>query len=147
MIRKELFDARWRLGVGALVIALFAVAMAATYEPARQALESQSGQSPGIVVGVSDEGPQQARTEPVLAERFGSYDSYVWWQWSASNSRSLLVTLAVVLGAGLIASEAPKGTLFFLLSRPVTRAPPIASTSTRSVPAFCSGPHCSAASR
>ena len=51
----------------------------------------------------------------------GSYDAYVWSQWFSKNGPEILAILAAVLGASLIANEVNKGTIFFLLSKPVGR--------------------------
>src|SRR5258708_24314806 len=57
-----------------------------------------------------------------------SYSLYVWGNWFAKNGPEILAVLAAVLGAGLIAGEVSKGTIFLLLGKPISRERPLLTT-------------------
>ena len=49
------------------------------------------------------------------------FDTMIWPHWFALNGPVILAAFAAILGGGLIAGEVDKGTIFFLLSHPVSR--------------------------
>src|SRR5262249_52887920 len=63
--------------------------------------------------------PQSLQSQ--VQQLLGSYNMYVWGQWFSKNGTQVVAVLAAVLGCGLIGAEANKGTIFFLLSKPVSR--------------------------
>jgi ABC-2 type transport system permease protein len=56
-----------------------------------------------------------------MQQMMSTYDLYVWGNWFAKNGPEIMVVVAIVLGAGLIAGEVNKGTIFFLLGKPISR--------------------------
>jgi ABC-2 type transport system permease protein len=108
MAVKELIEARWKAIIGVAVCAVIAGALAGTYDLIKNLLNSSLKQVPQSMQGQ-------------VQQLLGSYDSYVWSQWFSKNGPEVVAILAAVLGCGLIASEANKGTIFFLLSKPVGR--------------------------
>ncbi len=109
MLVKELIEARWKVMIGAIVALVGAAAFAATYELIIGVLTGPIARQTGV-------GQQQIDS---LVK--GGYDVYIWSQWFSKTAPQILVILAAIMGAGLIASEVNKGTIFFLLSKPVSR--------------------------
>ncbi len=95
MKRKELLDARWKLICFALLALLVASVNVAAY--------------------------QFAKNQNLLPGPLASFNAFVWAQWFQVNAPLMLALGAVILGSGLIAGEVSKGTIFFLLSKPVSR--------------------------
>lgn len=111
MAVKEVIEARWKAIIGVVVCIVGAGALAATYDLIQKLLAGQNVQQQ---VPSSLQGPVQQ----LLG---GSYAVYVWSQWFGKSGPEVVAILAAVLGCGLIASEVNKGTIFFLLSKPVGR--------------------------
>jgi ABC-2 type transport system permease protein len=109
MAVKELIEARWKLIIGGMVMLVAAVAFAAAYELFIGLLTGPVAQQAG---------PFQSQLDALVR---GGYDVYIWSQWFSKTAPQILVILAAILGAGLIAGEVNKGTIFFLLSKPVSR--------------------------
>ncbi len=110
MVIKELIEARWKIIAGAVVVTLVSAALAATYNLIKNLL---------VTSNVARQVPSQLQGQ--IQQLIGSYDAYVWSQWFSKNGTEILAILAALLGASLIASEVSKGTIFFLLSKPVSR--------------------------
>ncbi len=49
------------------------------------------------------------------------FEVYAWNNWFHTNAASILAVFAAVLGTNLISGEVSKGSIFFLLSKPITR--------------------------
>lgn len=113
MVVKELIEARWKAIIGSVVAVLVAAALASTYNLIKNLLASQ------LTGDAAQQIPSQLQGQ--IQQFTGSYDAYVWSQWFSKNGPEILAILAAVLGASLIASEVNKGTIFFLLSKPVSR--------------------------
>jgi ABC-2 type transport system permease protein len=109
MAVKEIIEARWKLIIGAAICVVLAAALAASYDLIKRMLTHANLQ----------QAPQSLQGQ--IQGLLGSYDIYVWSQWFGKNGAQVLAVLAAVLGCSLIASEVNKGTIFFLLSRPVSR--------------------------
>lgn len=109
MLVKELIEARWKVIIGAVVALVGAAAFAATYELLVGLLTGPVAQQAG---------PFQSQLDALIK---GGYDVYIWSQWFSKTAPQILAILAAIMGAGLIASEVNKGTIFFLLSKPVSR--------------------------
>jgi ABC-type transport system involved in multi-copper enzyme maturation permease subunit len=107
MIAKELLDARWKALPGLLFPLLVLVALGST--GARDV----------------DAAAMIATTHRVLAAHLSRpapvYEVWVWHQAFGGGPVLVAWLVAAALGAGLIAGEAGKGTILFLLSRPVGR--------------------------
>ena len=110
MVVKEFIEARWKAIIGTVVAAAAAAALAGTYNLIANALATGNA-TKGI--------PPQFQSQ--IQQLIGSYESYAWSQWFSKTGPELLAILAAVLGASLIATEINKGTIFFLLSKPVSR--------------------------
>lgn len=109
MAVKELIEARWKAIIGAVVTLAAVVALASTYELVN-----------GLLTGTVAKqlGAAQGQINALLK---GGYDIYIWSQWYSKNAPECFGVLAAIMGAGLISSEVSKGTIFFLLSKPVSR--------------------------
>jgi ABC-2 type transport system permease protein len=110
MVVKEVVENRWKLFVGsivALVLVLFTVysfVYAAQIAPAVQAVPGLSDADRQLV--------QQAFSDPVV---------WMWANWFAKNAGMVLAAVAAFVGGGAIAGEVSRGTIFLLLSRPLSR--------------------------
>ncbi len=109
MITKELIDARWKLIIGGALMLVLGAAMTASYDWIQSLLGSLN----------TAQMPEAVRQQ--LGQGLGDYATYAWGQWFAKNAPMILGALAAFLGGGLIAGEVSKGTIFFLLSKPVSR--------------------------
>ncbi|HEX6477563.1 MAG TPA: ABC transporter permease [Ktedonobacteraceae bacterium] len=109
MVVKEFLEARWKTIIGSAVAVIAAAALAGTYNLIKNLLAGNA----------TRQVPSQLQGQ--IQQFLGSYESYVWSQWFSKNGPEILAILAAVLGASLIASEVNKGTIFFLLSKPVSR--------------------------
>lgn len=107
MKTKELLEARWKFIIFAFLAVLLASANSAVYTVAK------SMTATGL--------PDIAGLQEKVQATFISFDAYVWGNWFGNNAGTLFSLLAVILGAGLIAGEVSKGTIFFLLSKPIGR--------------------------
>lgn len=109
MVVKELLEARWKAIIGIAVCVAIAGVLAGTYDLIKNLLTSSSlGNMPQSL---------QDQVQQLL----GTYNVYVWGQWYTKNGTQIVAVLAAVLGCGLIGAEANKGTIYFLLSKPVSR--------------------------
>jgi ABC-type transport system involved in multi-copper enzyme maturation permease subunit len=106
MIRKEVLEARWKVITFAVLALLVSGGNVVIY-PLLQS--STHGGVASALQGLV----QQTVTAPFTA--------FVWQSWFVTNGPIILGIFAALLGGGLIASEVSKGTLFFLLSKPVSR--------------------------
>ncbi|EFH83981.1 ABC transporter permease [Ktedonobacter racemifer] len=113
MVVKEFIEARWKAIIGSVVAVMAAAALASTYNLIKNGLAGQ------LTGDAAQQIPSQL--QGTIQQLTGSYDGYVWSQWFSKNGPDILAILAAVLGASLIASEVNKGTIFFLLSKPVSR--------------------------
>ncbi len=110
MVVKEFIEARWKALIGCAVAVVGATALAATYDLVKNML---------MTGDVAKQVPSQA--QEIIHQLIGSNESYVWSQWFGKTGPEILAILAAVLGSSLIAGEVNKGTIFFLLSKPVSR--------------------------
>jgi ABC-2 type transport system permease protein len=110
MVVKELIEARWKLIAGAVIITCISAALAATYDLLKNLTQHDSSLK---------QLPSSLQNQ--VQQLMGTYAVYVWGQWFSKTGPEVLAVLAAVLGASLIASEVSKGTIFFLLSKPISR--------------------------
>ena len=103
MKTKEVLEARWKVITFALLAFLGIAGNMATYP---------------FVAGSS-----VPSTPPNLGPTRlpNTFNAFVWSHWFAANGLLILGLFAAILGGGLIANEVSKGTIFFLLSKPVSR--------------------------
>ena len=113
MVVKEFIEARWKAIIGSVVAVLAAAALASTYDLIKTRLAGR------LTGSAAQQIPSQL--QGTIQQLTGSYDGYLWSQWFSKNGPEILAILAAALGASLIASEVNKGTIFFLLSKPVSR--------------------------
>jgi ABC-2 type transport system permease protein len=111
MFAKELIDARWKAIIGAVLGVVTILVGAFGFELMRSSLTEQDIE--GISGALGSE----------IAARFSNYDHFVWGQAfsPAGNSGVALLVVAALIGASLVAGEVSKGTIFLLLSRPLSR--------------------------
>ncbi|GHO97642.1 hypothetical protein KSF_076900 [Reticulibacter mediterranei] len=108
MKTKEVLEARWKVSIFALLAFLVASVNSAFY------------QIDGDTIPLRNDVPPPLQN--LIPEHLAStFNAFAWLQWFATNGPFLLALLATLLGGGLIANEVSKGTIFFLLSKPVSR--------------------------
>ncbi len=106
MRTKELLEARWKIITFALLALLGSAGNVAFYPLHQSPANGRvTFPLPGLV--------QEPLTTP--------FNAFVWETWFVTNGPFILGIFAAILGGGLIANEVSKGTLFFLLSKPVSR--------------------------
>jgi ABC-type transport system involved in multi-copper enzyme maturation permease subunit len=111
MVAKELIEARWKALIG-LVLGVATILLGAFgFELMRSALSPEQIQSIGNALGRE------------MAARFSNYGNFVWGQAfnPSGNNGVILLVVAALLGSTAIAGEVSKGTIFLLLSRPLSR--------------------------
>jgi ABC-type transport system involved in multi-copper enzyme maturation permease subunit len=109
MVVKEFIEARWKAIIGSVVAVIVAASLASTYDLIKNVLTGDAAQQ------------IPSQLQGTIQQLTGSYAGYIWSQWFSKNGPEILAILAAVLGASLIANEVNKGTIFFLLSKPVGR--------------------------
>jgi len=109
MAIKEIIEARWKAIICGLIALVLVEVSTATYGLFKSALSTSNMQQL----------PQFLQQQ--MQQMTGSYDLYVFGNWFAKNGPEIMVIMAIVLGAGLIAGEVNKGTIFFLLGKPISR--------------------------
>lgn len=107
MKTKELLEARWKVITFALLALLGVAGNIASYPFYK------------IIVTTNNVPSLLQNLLPELLAN--SFNTFVWSHWFATNGPFILVIFAAILGGGLIANEVSKGTIFFLLSKPVSR--------------------------
>jgi ABC-type transport system involved in multi-copper enzyme maturation permease subunit len=108
MKTKELLEARWKVITFTLLAFLASAGNIALY-PLSNNLREQGGTSSPML--------QEMMQDPLMK----NFTAFVWDRWFATNGPLILALFAVILGSGLVASEVSTGTIFFLLSKPVSR--------------------------
>jgi ABC-type transport system involved in multi-copper enzyme maturation permease subunit len=108
LISKEWRDVRWKLLTGALLVLAIGVMIPLdTLHPTSYSLFGE----PGNVVA------------PSPGEDAGYLRYLLWSQWfSEASGNPILMVIATLLGAALISDETRRGSIFLLLSRPVSRS-------------------------
>ncbi len=109
MATKELIEARWKAIICGVIALVLVEVSAATFGLFKSALSTSNMQQM----------PQFLQEQ--LQQMTSTYDLYVWGNWFAKNGPEIMVVMAIVLGSGLIAGEVNKGTIFFLLGKPISR--------------------------
>ena len=109
MAVKELIEARWKAIICGLIALVLVEVSTATYGLFKSALNTSNIQQM----------PQFLQQQ--MQQMTSTFDLYVWGNWFAKNGPEIMVIMAVILGSGLIAGEVNKGTIFFLLGKPISR--------------------------
>jgi len=108
MVAKEFIEARWKAIICCLLALALVVVSTATYDLFKSALSGTSSQMPLFL-------------QQQVQQFTSSYSLYVWGNWFAKNGPEIMAVLAIVLGSALIAAEVNKGTIFYLLGKPISR--------------------------
>ncbi len=108
MKTKEVLEARWKALTFIVLALLTVVSNMALYQYASYLLKSGATALPMF---------QEMAQDPIMK----NFTAFVWDRWFATNGPFLLMLFAVILGSGLIADEVKRGTIFFLLSKPISR--------------------------
>jgi ABC-type transport system involved in multi-copper enzyme maturation permease subunit len=108
MKTKELLEARWKVIIFEL-LALLTSAGNIVFYPSNTMQPSADHDIPSMFQNL------------VPSHFTNSFNTFVWESWFATNGPFILGLFAAILGGGLIANEVSKGTIFFLLSKPVSR--------------------------
>lgn len=109
MYTKEAFEQRWKVLIGVILVAAIVILNAGLY---------------GIV--------QKLITDPKITSLSSSlqaniqlvesgFDTYMWSQWFGKNATFMMSIFGAIIGCGLVSGEVSKGTIFFLLSKPISR--------------------------
>ena len=111
VIAKELIDARWKAIIGAALGLISIIAGAVGYDMMKSALTQQQLDSLAGTFGGD------------FASRLSNYGAFIWAQTFniAGNNGVIIMIVAALIGSSLIAGEVGKGTIFLLLSRPLSR--------------------------
>lgn len=112
LLRKEFRELRWLLWVGIIVLSLMGIIAALTW------LWTDD------LFGMLDLMGQEFRDLMEGEMRFAmdSLTNYLWSQWHPKNLLQIGTLLAIIIGAQAVASEVNRGSIEFLISRPVSRA-------------------------
>ena len=108
MYTKELREARFKCILFAILVAFSASSSAILYSFTSGMINTSNSQLPA---------PLAAQ----MQQTFSSFNSYIWGGWFQINGILYLAVFAAILGTSLIAGEVSRGSIFFLLSRPVGR--------------------------
>jgi ABC-type transport system involved in multi-copper enzyme maturation permease subunit len=108
MKTKELLEARWKVIIFTL-LALLTSAGNIDFYPLNAAQPAADSDAPPMLQNL------------VPAHLANTFNVFVWQSWFGTNGPFFLGLFAAILGGGLIANEVSKGTIFFLLSKPVSR--------------------------
>lgn len=108
LVKKELREQRWLLITGVLLMTVIGVASAATY----YLLETFKP-----LVEAFLEGPLLEELRFIMSD----YTTYLWSQWNPKNLLQIGTILAILAAAPAVAGEWNRGSLEFLLSRPLRR--------------------------
>ncbi len=109
MVAKELWEARWRLAVGTLVMVATAISLPLIFEWAGEMREMMEGL---LLPG---------RWAEAMDAQLASYRLYLWANWWGKNYFQMMTILALVFGMGIIARERSSGALAYIMSRPISR--------------------------
>ncbi|QBD83002.1 ABC transporter permease [Ktedonosporobacter rubrisoli] len=108
MILKEVLQARWKVLIFAFLALVASAGNIVKFFYARYLQASGSAVAPIF---------QEMVHDPLVKD----YPAFAWNHWFATNGPLVVILFAAVLGGGLIAEEARRGTIFFLLSKPISR--------------------------
>lgn len=108
MVAKELLENRWKLVAGLGLSVAAALLITSSYGLVKKLFtNADTSQLPDAFVRAIG--------------NLTTYDSYAWGQWFNKSGEQFLAIFAILLGASLIAGEVSKGTIYLLLSRPLSR--------------------------
>jgi len=113
LIRRELRSLRWILAAGLILTLLLAGIAAGTYPYLNRVLGSLPGEVLEALAGL-----EIARD---LLAMTSDYSYYLWTQWNAKNLIQIGSLFALLLAVLQFSAEASRGTMGFLLTRPVSR--------------------------
>lgn len=108
LLLKELRELRWALILGLVLLTGMALVVTFTYQMIQQYLP----------LAIDMLGEQVAREMELM---MSSFDIYVWSQWNPKNLLQIGTLLAIILGSASLAGEVGRGSIDFLISRPLSR--------------------------
>lgn len=103
--KKELKSARFKLSVNLLIMLILAIGIPLLYEYTVNILQNSSM-------------PENLAKDIKLLK---DYEYWIWSQWFGKNLLQIGTIIAIVFGAGNISSEVSRKTIYFLLTKPLTR--------------------------
>lgn len=109
MAIKELIESRWKAIICGVIALVLVEVSTVTYGLFKSSMSTSGVQQL----------PQFLQQQ--LQQMVSTFDLYVWGNWFAKNGPEIMAVMAIVLGSGLIAGEVNKGTIFFLLGKPISR--------------------------
>ncbi len=109
MITKELISNRWTAIIGGLATLVAALYFDYAYTLTKNALAGPN----------TSQMPLATRSS--LMHSLANFETYSWMQWFHGDARLILALVATFLGGSLISNEVNKGTIFFVLSKAVSR--------------------------
>lgn len=112
LIVKEAKEHKWKLIIGLIILIVASVSLPLTFDYIFDFME---------ILEVLP-GPLGGAIYQEMHYYLSDYDVYLWSQWNGKNLTQIAGIIALLLGATAIASETSKGTLEYLLSKPVTKA-------------------------
>ncbi len=124
MIDKEIRTASWKFGLIALVVL---IALTQTPTPYEEIVEMTNIEREFLEEEIPQMVEEEGLSEREARDMYGSPPDPVEWSLEelsrayVDNGVAAMVILAGLLGAGLVSSEVGGGTIFALLSRPISR--------------------------
>lgn len=109
LFKKELRELRWVLFAGTLLMAAMGIAAAASFKLLENFQDLFTGFFQGNLL---------AELEFIMSD----YNIYIWSQWNPKNLLQLGSIVAIIAAAPAIAGEYNRGSLEFLISRPLKRS-------------------------
>lgn len=108
LLIKEANEHKWKLVLGFLYLSLMAVILPFSFEYLKNILPSIEQSIPA---------PLQKDMNLYMS----TFETYLWSQWTGKNLSQIIIAIALILGSSTMASEASKGTISFLLTKPITK--------------------------
>lgn len=103
---KEFRQNRWKVIIITAILIILALVLPLSYNLLHKTMLEFAGEAELEVNGVS---------------LFENNDVYLWHSWGGENLYSIGIIAALLLGVYAVAGEVKKGTIDFLLSRPISR--------------------------
>lgn len=113
LAHKEFMEHKWKLLVGVIILSVAGAVLPITFDYMGDILGLIGEELPG---GIGNQLSQE------ISFYFSNYDIYIWSQWNAKNLTQIVAIISLLLGATSIASEVNKGTIEFLLTKPVNKS-------------------------
>ncbi|ACB84582.1 ABC transporter permease subunit [Natranaerobius thermophilus] len=115
LLRKEIIENKWILIIGLLFFTVSAAIVVFSYN----LMDALS--LPEIIDALDDPPQFLVSFLQESAAWMQDHTLYVWSQWHSNNVLQIGFILAIILGAVMMAREFNRGTISFLLSKPISR--------------------------